>query len=369
MSERFLVGTRKGLFAWERRSGSWELIQRSFVGSNVSMALADSRDGALYCALNHGHFGVKLHRSTDGGNTWPEIACPAYPAAPEPAPAAASGGAEKAPSLKEIWSLEAGGPDEPGLLWAGTIPGGLFVSRDRGDSWSLVDSLWTRAERKEWFGGGKDEPGIHSVAVDPRDPRCVRLGISCGGVWTTRDGGQSWNCTAQGMRAAYMPPEQQFNPNIQDAHRMVQCPAAPEVFWVQHHNGIFRTTDGAASWQEIDRAGPSTFGFAVAVHPQDADTAWFVPAEKDELRLPVESRVVVTRTRDGGRTFDVLSEGLPQHNAFDIVYRHALDVDETGQRLAMGSSTGSLWLSENGGDSWTELSSHLPPIYCVRFGG
>jgi photosystem II stability/assembly factor-like uncharacterized protein len=232
-----------------------------------------------------------------------------------------------------------------------------------------VDSLWSRPERKEWFGGGKDEPGIHSIAVDPRDPRCVRLGISCGGVWATRDGGQSWNCTAQGMRAAYMPPEQQFNPNIQDAHRLVQCPAAPDVFWVQHHNGVFRSTDGAATWQEIDRAGPSTFGFAVAVHPQDADTAWFVPAQKDEVRLPVDSRVVVTRTRDGGRTFDVLSAGLPQHNAFDIVYRHALDVDPSGQRLVMGSSTGSLWLSENGGDSWTELSAHLPPIYCVRFGG
>ena len=55
-----------------------------------------------------------------------------------------------------IWTLAAGGPDAPGELWAGTLPGGLFRSRDRGASWSLVDALWAKPERKEWFGGGYD---------------------------------------------------------------------------------------------------------------------------------------------------------------------------------------------------------------------
>lgn len=151
------------------------------------------------------------------------------------------------------------------------------------------------------------------------------------------------------------------------ARRIVQCHAHPDKLWAQHHNGIFRTTDGGRAWQEIENAGPSTFGFAVVVHPQDGDTAWFVPGVKDEMRVPVDGKFVVTRTRDGGQTFDILTEGLPQQNAYDIVYRHAMDIDSEGKSLAMGSTTGSLWLSENSGDDWVNLTHHLPPIYAVRF--
>ena len=126
--------------------------------------------------------------------------------------------------------------------------------------------------------------------------------------------------------------------------------------------------DGGKVWQEIDNAGPSTFGFAVVVHPEDPDTAWFIPALKDEKRIPVAAEVVVTRTRDGGKSFKTLRNGLPQAHAYDLVYRHALDIDGTGNRLAFGSTTGNLWVSEDQGDSWQCVSQHLPPIYCVRFG-
>ena len=124
---------------------------------------------------------------------------------------------------------------------------------------------------------------------------------------------------------------------------------------------------GASLSAEVKNVPPSSFGFAVAVHPEDPDMAWFVPAIKDERRVPVDGRVVVTRTRDGGQTFEVLSRGLPQEHAYDLTFRHGLDVDETGRRLAFGSTTGSCWISEDQGDSWRCLAEHLPPIYCVRF--
>ena len=184
----------------------------------------------------------------------------------------------------------------------------------------------------------------------------------------TPDGGASWECRARGMKADYMPPERQQECAIQDPHRLVQCEASPEVLWVQHHNGVFRSTDGALSWKSLD-AKPASFGFAVAVHPQNPEVAWLVPGVSDERRVPVQGSVVVSRTRDGGRSFEVLREGLPQENAFDIVYRHGLEVDATGERLAMGSTTGSLWISEDGGDSWQTIASHLPPVYCLRFVG
>jgi hypothetical protein len=263
--------------------------------------------------------------------------------------------------------MEPGGPDQKGLLWAGTIPGGLFRSDDGAESWELVRSLWDRPDRLRWFGGGYDHPGIHSIVVDPRDSDRVYIGISCGGVWMTPDCGDTWELRATGMRAEYMPPERAHDPNIQDPHRLVQCAAAPDVLWTQHHNGIFKSVDSGESWEEIKDVPPSTFGFAVAVHPSDPDKAWFVPAVKDECRVPADGKFVVNRTTDGGRTFETVREGLPQRSAYDLVFRHALDIDDTGERLVVGSTTGNLWVSEDQGSSWQGISHHLPPIYCTLF--
>lgn len=367
MGDRLLVGTRKGLFEVERTASGWSVSGAKFLGDNVSMVLPDPRDGTTYAALDHGHFGAKLHRSSDG-STWEEVGVPVYP---EPGPDEVDidpmRGTPRPWKLDKVWALEPGHAGEPGVLWCGTIPGGLFRSEDGGRSWALVESLWRHPGRKAWFGGGADQPGIHSVCVDPRDPRHVTVGVSCGGVWRTADGGASWEVHASGMWAAYMPPERREDPQIQDPHRVVQCRDQPDCFWAQHHNGVFRSTDGAVSWREVPDVPPSSFGFAVAVHPRDPDTAWFVPAVKDETRIPKDGRVVVTRTRDGGKSFDVLTEGLPQQHAYDIAFRHALDVDARGECLAFGSTTGSLWISDDQGDTWQCPSQHLPPIYCVRF--
>lgn len=363
MSNRLWIATRKGLLGWRRSDTGWAPdAETHFLGDPVSQVLHDARDGALYAALNLGHFGCKLHRSDDGGAHWQELAAPAYPPKPE-------GSDDPVPwDLKLLWSLAAGGADQPGVLWAGTLPGGLFRSADRGASWQLVESLWQRAERRGWAGGGYDHPGIHSVLVDPRDSRCLLIGVSCGGIWRSDDGGTHWALSAQGLRAAYLPPEQAYEQNFQDPHRVVQCPAAPDTLWTQHHNGIFVSRDGARSWREIERAGPSVFGFAVAVHPRDPDTAWFVPAVKDECRVPVDGRLVVTRTRDGGASFETLTRGLPPGPSYDLCYRHALAVDASGERLAMATTTGNLWISEDGGDAWHALSTHLPPVSAVAFG-
>lgn len=377
MPPTLLISTRKGLFVAARGPRGWSIDAQHFLGDNCTLTLADPRDGAWYAALNLGHFGVKLHRSDDRGKSWTEVAAPSYPDRPADRPVNPQENFGKPVpwTLKLVWALEPGGVDQPGTLWCGTLPGGLFRSDDRGGSWKLVESLWLDPRREGWFGGGADWPGIHSIVVDERNSNRVFLGISCGGVWLTEDGGVTWNLRAKGMRAAYMPPEQAHDENIQDPHRLVQCRGNPDRMWVQHHNGIFRSDDEARSWTEITEAGPSTFGFGVAVHPSDPDTGWFVPALNDERRLPVGGRVVVTRTRDGGKSFDTLTRGLPQEHAYDIVFRHALDIDAGPEasadvakaRLAFGSTTGGVWTTENGGDSWDALPARLPPVYAVQF--
>lgn len=364
MSERLLVSSRKGLFVLHRRQDAWHIGETAFLGDNVALATVDPRDGSWYAALDLGHFGCKLHRSKDQGRSWTEIAVPAFSEGDEVV--LGDGKPPQPAALRLIWSLEPGGAQQPGRLWAGTIPGGLFRSDDHGESWQLVRALWDSPERKQWFGGGYDQPGIHSICVDPRDPAQLRVAISTGGVWSSSDEGASWAQTAHGMIARYMPEAQQREPNSQDVHRMVQSRDMPDVFWAQHHNGVFRSTAGARDWHEI-HVPPSAFGFAVAVHPRDADTAWFVPAVKDEKRYPVDATLLVARTRDGGRSFDTLRNGLPQDASYDLVYRHALAIDDSGEQLAFGSTTGGVWTTADQGDRWQALPARLPPIHAMSF--
>lgn len=366
MSDQLLVSTRKGLFTVARTASGWDITGADFLGDNVTLAMTDKRDGRTYAALDHGHFGVKVHRRDM--SEWKEVATPAYPPKPEGYEEHDMWGRPLAWSTARIWALEPGGADEPGTIWCGTLPGGLFRTRDGGESWEMIRSLWDHPKRKSWMGGGADLPGLHSVIVDPRDSKRVMIAVSTGGIWITEDGGETWGQRGEGMRADHVPPELTHDPIAQDVHCLVQCRSAPHRMWVQHHNGIFVSSDEGRSFTEIHEAGPSTFGFAVAVHPKDPDTAWFVPEIKDEKRIPKDGKLVVTRTRDGGRSFQVLTRGLPQKNAYDIVFRHALALDETGERLAMGSTTGGLWVSEDQGDSWTNVCHTLPPVYAVRFG-
>ena len=368
MSNKILVATRKGLFTVLRKTSGWEIADAAFLGDNVSLVLSDARDGSTYAALDHGHFGVKVHRA-DMGGVWQEIAAPAYPPKPEGLEENDMWGRPLAWSTARIWALESGGADVPGVIWCGTIPGGLFRSSDRGASWSIVEALWFHPKRSSWMGGGADLPGLHSIKVDPRNSNRVAVAVSTGGIWFTEDAGKSWAQRGEGMRADHVPPEMTHDPIAQDVHALAQCPAAPDRMWVQHHNGIFVSSDEGRTFKEIKDVAPSTFGFPVVVHPRDPDTAWFVPEIKDEKRIPRDGKLVVSRTRDGGKTFAVLGRGLPQSHAYDVVYRHALAIDATGDRLVMGSTTGGLWVSENQGDAWQCVSNNLPPVYCVRFGG
>lgn len=358
MTDRLHVATRKGLFDLERRQGVWEIADQHFLGDPVSAVLATP--DAVYAALDLGHFGAKLWRREPGG-AWTERAVPTFPRKPEDA------GDDPHPwSLGKIWILEPGGV--AGRLWAGTMPGGLFRSDDGGASWSLVESLWRMPERRQWFGvAGGEQPGINSILIDPQNPADIRIGVSTAGVWASTDAGATWRIINRGMYAEYMPPERREEPIVQDVHRLARCAAHPDVVWCQHHNGVFRSEDGGMTWRELTAIRPSKFGFAVAAHPRNPDTAWFAPAIKDERRIPVDGKLVIARTRDAGRSFDLLTNGLPQLHAYDLVWRHALAVDASGECLAFGSTTGGLWISEDRGDSWAMQEARLPPIAAVRF--
>ena len=353
-----MLGTRKGLVTYQRNGAGWNLKDTSFLGIPVSLTHVDSRNGDWWACLDHGHWGQKLHRSIDQGNTWEEIEAPKFEEGMEIKEGVPA-------SVKYLWAFAEGGPDHESTIYIGTEPGGLFQSQDGGASFSLVESLWNHPSRKDhWFGGGRDHPGIHSIVVDPRDSNHIYVGVSVAGVFETRDGGKTWEVKNKGLRADFLPdPQAEVG---HDPHLLVACPSQPEVLWQQNHCGIFRSVDGANIWEDVtQKDGPAKFGFAVAVADNNPDQAWVVPAISDEVRVAVDNSLCVCRTDDGGKSWQDFRAGLPQKDCYDIVFRHALDIN--GDTLCFGTTTGNLFLSNDRGETWECLNSSLPMVYSVAF--
>ena len=267
MKNHLLLGTRKGLIVCHRKSGGWKIGSVHFEGIPVSLAWENPLDGTWWACLDHGHWGVKMHRSTDRGANWQEVAAPAFPEGKEIK--------EGVPATTQyLWAMSHGGADHPNRLWVGTIPGGLFLSEDNGDSFQLVESLWNHPSRSQWFGGGFDHPGIDAIFVDPRNSDRLLVSVSCGGVFESTDGGKSWQGRNKGLRADFLPdPHAEYG---HDPHMMVAAPTNPDVLWQQNHCGIFRSVDGAKTWADVsEKDGPAKFGFAMAVADDKPDQAWW----------------------------------------------------------------------------------------------
>jgi photosystem II stability/assembly factor-like uncharacterized protein len=392
MSDQLLLGTRKGTLILDRRAGRWTPRPIAHAGLSISYAARDPRDGTLWVAMDHAHWGPKLSRSKDGGATWENLSQLAYPKGarfieqhlPLPGSDSARDRATtyKDAALLKVWVLAFGGPDQPGTIHAGTLPGGLFTSRDGGDTWELNRPLWNHESRggdlfagdatsKNQWGGtpaavayGEFVPGIHSILVDPRDPKRMLVGVSCAGVLETTDGGETWRGANRGLLNDYLP-----NPAAEwghDPHFVARSAGQPDHVWQQNHSGVFASRDGARTWRRVSKTDVSVhFGFPIAVDERHGETAWVVPAIGDDRRMAVGAGLFVARTRDGGESWESFREGLPQENAYDVVYRHALDAREG--RVCFGSTTGNVYVSEDGGESWTCVGTNFPPVHSVRF--
>jgi photosystem II stability/assembly factor-like uncharacterized protein len=390
MTSRILVGTRKGTFIVEKTGGVWRPRLAGHAGTGVNFVARDPYTGRLWALLGHGHWGAKLSISDDEGVTWADA--PAQIKYPEGARYIAQdmyedAGSEfgvgwristKPATLAKLWVI---GFAPRGGVYVGTIPGGLFVSRDAGASFELNRPLWNHPSRggnlfegdgvgeTKWFGtpaseGGDFAPGIHSIVVDPRDADRMLIAVSTAGVLETLDGGQTWRSANKGMRMDHMPdPEAEWG---HDPHYIEQCEGDPDHVWQQNHTGVFYSSDAAKSWRKVSVPEQGVhFGFPIAADAKNGRTAWVVPGRSDQQRMAIDGGVFVARTEDGGQSWKALRRGLPQECAYDVVYRHALATKEGA--VAFGSTTGNLYVSDDGGEGWTAVANNLPPVYAVRF--
>ena len=145
---------------------------------------------------------------------------------------------------------------------------------------------------------------------------------------------------------------------------MLQCKSNPDVIWQQNHCGIFRTEDGGESWKDVSgKDGFPKYGFALAIDDRNPETAWVIPAQSDGMRIPVDLKLTVCKTIDGGKNWSSLNAGLPHENSFDLVLRHAFVKKENV--LAFGSNNGNLFLSENNGETWKAIAQNLAAVNCL----
>lgn len=365
------IGTRKGAFTLESnpRRRQWRIGGPHFLGHIVNHVVLDPRDRrTLLCAARAGHLGPTVFRSTDFGRKWREASRPpAFPKAAE---------GEKGLSVDHVFWLEPGHASEPGAWYAGTSPQGLFRSDDGGDTWQGVAGFNAHPMRRQWVGGEQEAPPdgatLHSINVDPRDPRHLYIGMSMGGVFESTDGGRDWRPLNSGCAADFIPgPAPEYG---HDVHCMRLHPLQPDRLYQQNHCGIYRIDRPPDTWQRIGRAMPKSIGdvgFPMVLHPRDADAAWVFPMDGGSVwpRVSPGGKPAVYVTRDAGKRWRRQDRGLPERQAWFTVKRQAMCADSRDPvGVYFGTTSGELWGSANEGARWSCLARHLPQIYSVEAG-
>ena len=374
-----LAGTMKGAFVLrsDKQRRQWDVGGPYFPGRAIYALAYDDRNGRqrLWAAVNSSYWGSYLSSSEDFGKTWtePETYGVKFPQS-EPAPAAPMQDANPATnatanadlSLKQIWQIALGHPDEPDTLYAGVEPAALFKSTDAGATWSLVKGLHDHPHRSQWMPGGGGLC-LHTILPDPSNNKRLFVAISTGGVYRTDDGGENWQPRNQGVRAQFLPEGQQYPEWGQCVHKIVSHPSNPRRLFLQNHWGLYKTEDGGDSWTDIANGVPSDFGFAMEVDPNDAGSVYIIPLESDEFRCTPEGKLRLYRTRNAGASWEAVENGLPQQNALETVLRDGLSADSlqpTG--LYFGTRSGKLFGSTDSGESWSAILESLPPVVCVK---
>jgi hypothetical protein len=352
-----LVGTMKGAFILRADAGrrAWDVGGPYFPGQAVYALAFDTRNGRhrLWAGPTSMHWGGMLHSSDDFGRTWtnPVVANVKFPQGTDA-------------TLKQIWQIAPGRASEPDTLYCGVEPAALFVSRDAGTTWSLVEGLWNHPQRPKWQPGGGGLC-LHTVLLDPERDGTIRVAISTAGMYVTEDGGSTWRPSNNGVRAQFLPDK--YPEFGQCVHKVVQSKRRPERMFLQNHWGLYRSDDRGETWTDIANGVPSDFGFPIALHPANDDTAWIVPLESDAFRCTPEGKLRVYRTRDAGARWDALTSGLPQDGAFETVLRDGMAVDALSPTgVYFGTRSGKVFGSSNEGNNWSLLTDGLPPVIAVK---
>lgn len=355
-----LVGTNKGLFVYSANEGrnDWKLSGPYLGGWEVYSALGDSRHGnRIFAGTSHAAYGATVRVSEDFGGSWTQI---------EESPRYTN---ESGFKLNRIWQLVQGAPSQPDTLFAGAEEAGLFVSRDRGMTWQELDGLTKHPSRPGWYPGAGGMC-LHTIVVDPGNPRRMWVAMSSVGVFRSEDGGESWTTCNTGL--ARVPTGQPFPEIGYCIHKMVPDPDNPNTLYMQEHGGVFQSDDAGDNWYPIEegltlREGDAPFGFPISVAPNG--DLFLVPLESSEQRTMRGGKLLVYRKERGNPAWEAVGDVLPEEERHVSVLRDAMSNDGLGPDsygLYFGTTSGEVFCSLDRGVTWTRLPGQLSRILCVK---
>lgn len=340
------IGTVKGAwFASSEDRATWDLTGPFHRGWEVT-TFGRSPSGAYLLATGSSWYGAAIHRSVDLSDWQHVVAGPSY--------AATSGR-----NLERIWEFAVAGD----RLYAGVAEAGLFVSEDDGAAWAPVPGLNDHPTQPGW------QPGLgglalHRILVDPHDVSRLWVAISAVGVFASDDGGETWDLRNQGVQVTAPGDAADIGYCV---HSVVADPADADRIWRQDHRGIYRTVDGGRQWERIQMGIPGTgFGFPIVRDHRSGDL-YVIPLESDEYRMPVDGRLAVFRSVDGGDSWTAMSTGLRKEPSYAGVLRGAMSGDgEDPGGIYFGTTGGEVWWSVDGGAAWKRLPATFPRITSIK---
>ncbi len=363
-----LVSTDKGAFLYfsdaDRRH--WDVSGPHFMGSTIHHLILDPRDDkTLLASVDSRISGFNIYRSTDFGKSWmPAKKKPEFP----------KNNLKR--RVDHVFCLQPGNEDEKNCWYAGTSPQGLFRSEDGGKNWKSIDgfnnnSNWTKWTNKSPDGYPKISK-LHSILINSTNKNHLYIGMSYGGVFESLDAGNKWTPINEGIKTDHLKSK-----NIKfghDPHNVVSHPYKPERLYQQNHYGIYRLDKPNDKWKRIGDNMPEDIGdigFPITLHPNDPNTLWVFPIDGTEIwsRVCPEGQPSIYCSKDGGESWFRQDIGLPMRNAWLTVLRKSLNTDsmiEAG--VYFGTTSGSLWMSDNEGNSWRQIAIHLPKILAIETG-
>ena len=386
---RVLVGTRKGAFILESdgKRQNWEVSGPHFAGWEIYHMKGSTADpNRIYASQTSGWFGQIIQRSDDGGKTWHQPGTPPGEQAktPEGFPKGESNkfvydtspetgkpltthqwydGTPHPWEFKRVWHLEPS-LDDPDAVYAGVEDAALFRSTDGGKNWQELAGLRGHGTGPAWQPGAGGMC-LHTIIIDPSDPKRIVIAISAAGAFRTDDAGKTWKPINRGLRSQYIPdPTAEVGHCV---HHVAMHGSRPNVLFMQKHWDVMRSDDAGESWHEVSGNLPTDFGFVIDVHAHEPETIFVVPIKSDSEHFPMDGKLRVYRSKSGGNEWEPMTKGLPQRDCYVNVLRDAMSVDTLDPcGVYFGTTGGQVYGSSDGGASWTPIVRDLPAVVSIE---
>ena len=327
-SRRVLVGTIEGVVAMERDESrpGWRVAHRTLTDKHIHAVLIEPESGTILAGANRG----SIFASIDDGHTWERR--------------------DHGLTEPDVYSLAcarlSGGP----RIFAGTEPAHLFCSDDLGHHWRELPSLRS-GDTSAWrFPAPPHIAHTKHIAVHPDDPQTIFVGIEQGGLLKSTDAGATFEVIT-GMD--------------EDVHRTLINPLHPEQMYVTTGIGMYVSGDGGHKWEQWTDARHEIGGYPdlLVHHPRTPSLRFVASAQKGPGAWFRDhyagSRI--SRSTDGGRTWLPVPHGFPARlrTAFE-----AMCLEDWGASFSLfgATATGEVWVSDDGGEHWTEVLRGLAPI-------